>query len=76
MAAFFYADATVVTLGEKFSTNFRFLRKAVASPVNTYVTRGATIAVNGGLYCVVGPWSLTTSAAATVPSAVSTAVAL
>lgn len=42
MADQFYADATVVTVGAKFSTDFRFLRQAIATPLVTYLQAGPT----------------------------------
>lgn len=38
----FYADATVVRLGSRFSTDFRFLREALATPIVTYLQSGPT----------------------------------
>lgn len=43
MADQFYADATVVTLGAKFSTDNRYLRRAISSPLVTYLQAGPTL---------------------------------
>lgn len=42
MADQFYADSTVVTAGPKFSTDFRFLRQAISTPLVTYLQAGPT----------------------------------
>lgn len=42
----FYADPTKVTLGEDFSTDFRYLRRAIATPLVTYLQAGPTLRVD------------------------------
>lgn len=40
----YYADPTRVTLGEDFSTDFRYLREAIATSLVTYLQAGPTLA--------------------------------
>lgn len=41
----FYADPTVVLIGQRFSTDFRFLRKAIETPLVTYLQAGPTMRI-------------------------------
>lgn len=77
MADIFYADETVVTLGDRFSTDFRYLREAITSSTVTYMIAGPTYVVGTNVIRnKIGTWNLTNFAGAGTPSQTATNVAL